>query len=174
MDLVAGEPPLEAKKGPLWAPWRLEYVEGPPPGGCIFCDKPSLGADRAALIVARWETCYAILNRFPYNNGHLMLAPFRHEAELSGLEPKERYELADKVALAGEALKRAFAPDGLNVGLNLGAAAGAGVAGHLHWHIVPRWHGDTNFMPVLADTKVIPQALEKTWEILETVFEDLG
>ena len=174
MESVAGEPSLGTNKARLWAPWRLEYVESQAPKGCIFCEKPALADDRVALIVARWDTCFAMLNRYPYNNGHLMLAPFRHEAELSGLEPVELHELADKVALAAQALRSAFSADGLNVGLNLGEAAGAGVAGHLHWHIVPRWDGDTNFMPVVADTKVMPQALETTWEKLKAVFEDLG
>ncbi len=150
----------------LWAPWRRQYIEEGPPRGCIFCDKAAAGNDAASHIVARSETCFSMLNRFPYNGGHLMVAPFRHVSGLDGLGPRELAGLImlvrDSIALLSERLR----PDGYNVGINLGSAAGAGVVGHLHVHVVPRWNGDTNFMPVVAGAKVVPQALDEMYRLL--------
>ena len=150
----------------LWAPWRMAYISQGEPEGCIFCDKPAAGDDRLNHIVVRGESCFSMLNRYPYNNGHLMVAPFRHAAGLEELTSAELHQLIllvkDSVAL----LKTALSPAGFNVGINLGMAAGAGVAGHLHVHLVPRWEGDTNFMPVTAGTKVIPQSLDEMYALL--------
>lgn len=152
----------------LWAPWRLDYVTGPKPDGCVFCrsaDTADLGADDD-LVVARGERGYVVMNRFPYNNGHLMVVPNRHVADLNDLTLAETNELQGLLRRALHTVRAVMNPEGCNIGLNLGAAAGAGIAAHLHWHLVPRWNGDTNFMPVLADTNVIPQALQRTRDLL--------
>lgn len=163
----------------LWAPWRMEYVEGPKqprPDGCIFCDKPAEdGAnDPANLIVFRGETCFVILNSFPYNNGHVMVVPYRHVDRLDAMTPQERDELGALTARAIEVLEGIYGPDGYNIGINMGAAAGAGIAAHIHQHVVPRWRGDTNFMPVVADTRVLPEALQASYEKIAQGFEGTG
>jgi ATP adenylyltransferase len=147
----------------LWAPWRLSYVAGPKDPGCVFCAAPAAGDDRAALIAHRGALAFVILNRFPYNSGHLMVVPFRHVARLDDLSPEESRAMMDLTSLAILGLDRALSPEGFNVGMNLGRAAGAGIEAHLHMHVVPRWVGDTNFMPVLDDTKVLPQHLDETY-----------
>lgn len=159
----------------LWAPWRMEYVEGPKqprPDGCIFCDKPAEGPDADAenLIAHRGQTCFVILNSFPYNNGHVMVVPFRHVARIDELTAQERDELGSLTARSVEVLEEIFGPDGYNIGINMGAAAGAGIAAHIHQHIVPRWRGDTNFMPVIADTRVLPEALAASYEKIASGF----
>lgn len=146
----------------LWAPWRMAYIENEATSGCIFCDKPKAG-DREAYVVTRGKFAFVMLNIFPYNNGHLLVAPYRHTADLGDLGADERLEMMDLTALGIDLLKQTSSPDAFNVGANLGRVAGAGVADHLHFHIVPRWNGDTNFMPVLADVKVLPEALESVW-----------
>lgn len=150
----------------LWAPWRRRYIEQGAPGGCIFCDKVKERDDRKNHIVGRTATCFSMLNLFPYNGGHMMIAPFRHVADLDDLEYRELTGLIALVRDSISLLKRTLRPDGFNVGINLGPAAGAGVADHVHVHVVPRWRGDTNFMPVTAGTKVIPQALDAMYEVL--------
>lgn len=155
----------------LWAPWRMAYVEVAKPQGCIFCDKPREDRDEENLILQRGRTAFVIMNAFPYNNGHLMVAPYRHTAELESLSPEERDEL---MALAQESLRllqAAFGPNGYNLGMNLGRVAGAGIADHLHLHVVPRWDGDTNFMPVLADTKVLPDSLQSSYRKLREAMQ---
>ena len=149
----------------LWAPWRMQYIRHSRAPGCFLCAifKSPPSRDRRNLLLKRGRTCCLVLNRFPYNSGHLMVAPRRHVAELQDLRPAEQAELMRLTATAVAALKKTLRPDGFNVGINLGAAAGAGLRGHLHLHIVPRWTGDTNFMPVFAEVKVIPQALEELW-----------
>lgn len=157
----------------LWAPWRMEYLMSESAGGCIFCDKPAQGDDRKNHILVRSGTSFVMLNAYPYNNGHLMIAPFRHVATLKELSPEERRDLIETVTRAEGILERAFSPQGMNMGINLGHCAGAGVPGHLHVHIVPRWEGDTNFMPVLGETRVIPELLVQTYErLLEHVEEE--
>ncbi len=156
----------------LWAPWRMEYILGEKSDGCVFCDKPALDDDREALIVHRGQHCYVILNYYPYNNGHLMVVPFRHVAELEDLTAEERIELIDLTALSLEVLKKAISPHGFNLGLNLGSVAGAGVSGHVHLHVVPRWEGDTNFMPVIGHTKVVNEGLWETWDKLAPLFRE--
>jgi ATP adenylyltransferase len=155
----------------LWAPWRMAYVEVAKPQGCIFCDKPREDRDDENLILQRGKTAFVIMNAFPYNNGHLMVAPYRHTAELESLSAEERDEL---MALAQESLsllQAAFGPNGYNLGMNLGRVAGAGIADHLHLHLVPRWDGDTNFMPVIADTKVLPDSLQGSYRKLREVLQ---
>ncbi len=157
----------------LWAPWRLQYVGKERPEGCIFCDKPQAGDDRTAYIVRRGKLAFVLLNTFPYNNGHIMVAPFAHIAALEELPPETLHEMMDLAQECTRALKSTFHPDGLNLGFNLGAAAGAGIKDHIHLHMVPRWSGDTNFMPVVADVRVIPQSLEQTYEALTEAFAAL-
>ncbi|MBX9628439.1 MAG: HIT domain-containing protein [Gemmataceae bacterium] len=158
----------------LWAPWRLAYVAAPkaepksPADDCFICRGLASSDDRANLIVRRTDLSVVVLNRFPYNNGHLLVAPRRHEGRPDGLSEAELLDLQLVLRRMIGMLERRMTPDGFNVGLNLGAAAGAGLPGHLHWHVVPRWNGDTNFMPVLTDTKVIVQSLDALWELLAT------
>jgi ATP adenylyltransferase len=153
----------------LYAPWRMAYVDQPhkdaaPSGatGCIFCDKAAQSDDQENLIVHRGVHAFVLLNLFPYNNGHLMVAPYRHTADLSALDDAATLEMLTLARQAQAALHTAFHPEGYNLGMNLGKVAGAGIAEHLHLHIVPRWNGDTNFMPVLADVKVLPDALHSS------------
>lgn len=147
---------------PLWAPWRLEYILSEKGSGCIFCAAANGDEEHAKWVVDRGEHCFTILNTFPYAPGHLMVAPMRHVAELEELSDEEGGEVFALARRAIGGLRSAMSPDGFNVGLNLGEVAGAGIADHLHLHVVPRWEGDNSFMPVLADTRVIPQALEAT------------
>jgi ATP adenylyltransferase len=165
----------------LWAPWRLGYIQGkdPPaaperevewlPGAdpqCFLCCGAAGGDDRANLVVARGEHTLVVLNRYPYNNGHLLVAPLAHLPTLAELTPDLQLELMETLTRYTELLRERMSAEGFNIGLNLGRVAGAGVPGHLHWHIVPRWSGDTNFMPVIADLRVIPQSLDALWELL--------
>jgi ATP adenylyltransferase len=154
----------------LWAPWRMAYIaDAKERHGCIFC-AATTGDARERLLLGTTPHSLVMLNRFPYQNGHLMVAPRRHTAELTGLEATEHGDLADTLRRALATLDGAFHPDGFNVGMNLGACAGAGVVDHLHWHIVPRWAGDTNFMPVLAEVRVMPQHLLETYDRLRAAF----
>lgn len=146
----------------MWAPWRIEYVTGPKSGECPFCEAAAGHHPDADLVVARGGSCFVMLNRFPYASGHLMVLPLRHIASLLDLHPDEQTEVMRLTQLAIQALTEVMGPEGFNVGLNLGRAAGAGVDEHLHQHVVPRWAGDTNFMPVLADVNVVPEALRAT------------
>lgn len=151
---------------PLWAPWRMEFIAAEKPAGCIFCLFPAeLGeeADRRNLIVHRTSCAFTILNRFPYNNGHVMVVPRAHVSRLEDLPAVDFADLQDELRRVIAAVRAAYRPEGMNVGMNLGKVAGAGIEAHLHWHIVPRWGGDTNFMPVLADTKVMIEVLDQTW-----------
>ena len=150
----------------LWAPWRLAFIEKGPQEGCIFCRFPEEGpaADRKNLIVHRAPRAFAILNRYPYNSGHLMVVPRAHVARFEALSPEDFHALHEELRLAEGVLRAVYRPDGMNVGMNLGRVAGAGIADHLHYHLVPRWAGDTNFMPVLADTRVMVEHLDATYE----------
>ncbi len=146
----------------LWAPWRLEYIEAADEQeGCFFCRAAS-GDDEEGLVVRRGEHAFVLLNRYPYASGHLMVAPFRHEGEFGELAAEEALEIHRLAASGLGALAESMRPHGFNVGWNLGRIAGAGVVDHVHLHVVPRWGGDTNFMPVLADVKVLPEALGNT------------
>jgi ATP adenylyltransferase len=156
----------------LWAPWRLEYIIGEKSDECIFCAKPAL-EDDAALIVRRGERCFVMLNAFPYASGHVMIAPFEHTADLAGLDEATALELMSLTQDSIRAIGGAYRPEGFNVGANLGTVAGAGVADHVHMHVVPRWEGDTNFMPVLGEVRVLPESLGDTYRKLKEAFENL-
>jgi ATP adenylyltransferase len=155
----------------LWAPWRIGYVLGEKPTECIFCSKPSLDHDEEELILNRGTLSFVLMNRFPYNNGHLLVAPYEHVGDLSGLGQEQLVEMMGLVKVWVEVLRRAMYPDGFNVGFNIGRVAGAGIEEHVHLHIVPRWNGDTNFMPVLDDTRVVPQSLRECYGVLRAEFE---
>ena len=158
----------------LWAPWRMEFIQQEQPQGCIFCLFPadsSEGADEKNLILGRTTHAFAILNKFPYNNGHLMVVPRRHTADFAGLGEEESADLHRLLQLSVSIVTEAYCPEGLNVGMNLGKSAGAGIPGHLHYHLVPRWTGDTNFMPVLFGTKVMIEHLSQSYAKLRTLFD---
>jgi ATP adenylyltransferase len=147
----------------LWAPWRLEYVQHADEGGeCVFCRAAALPQDEPELVIRRGELAFALLNKFPYATGHLMVAPYRHDTAYDSLTAEEAAEIHRLAGESIEALRAVFSPEGFNVGWNLGRVAGAGIVDHAHVHVVPRWGGDTNFMPVLADVKVIPEHLLET------------
>src|SRR5262245_66543295 len=154
----------------LWAPWRLSYVttaKTPPPADdCFLCRGLAGSDDRANLIALRTPRSVVVLNRFPYNNGHLLVAPRAHKGRLDELTAEELLEVQQTLRHMVRLLDELMHPDGHNIGLNLGHAAGAGLPGHLHWHVVPRWQGDTNFMPVVGDVKVIAQSLDAAWQVL--------
>jgi ATP adenylyltransferase len=154
----------------LWAPWRLDYIKEPKPDECIFCTKPAAGDDDAAHIVARGEWCFVMLNTFPYNNGHVMVAPFEHVPSIEDLDPPVLLELMELTKKSLGVLREAYAPEGFNIGINQGAVAGAGVADHVHLHVVPRWGADTNFMPVIGSTRVLPQSLDDSLSTLKASF----
>ena len=161
---------------PLWAPWRMEYIleaKDQPLEGCIFCSLPRAQADRDNLILWRGRRAFVILNKFPYNPGHLMVVPYTHTDQLDGLVPDELTDLMLGLRWTVGCLRRAMNPDGYNVGINLGRTAGAGIPGHLHYHVVPRWDGDHNFMPIIAETKVIPQHLFRTYDQLAPFFQEV-
>lgn len=155
----------------LWAPWRMEYIKQDKPQGCIFCTLPAEDRDRDNLVLGRSEHAFAMLNRFPYNSGHLMVIPRRHVADLGALPEAEFEDLQRLLRAAAAVLGEVYRPEGMNVGMNLGRIAGAGIAEHLHWHLVPRWGGDTNFMPVVAETKVMVEHLDQAWERLRPRFD---
>ncbi len=172
----------------LWSPWRLEYVTGSKPAGCVFCLRGGLteaastaghGAARVSpsepdpLILFQGQSAYVILNLYPYNNGHLLVVPYRHEATLAGLTSREMQEIGDLVQRGERVLREAYRLDGINVGVNLGRTAGAGIVEHVHVHVVPRWHGDTNFMTVVGQTRVLPEELASTALRLRPIFERL-
>jgi ATP adenylyltransferase len=154
----------------LWAPWRLSYVAAAraPAGAdsCFICEGLAAQDDRRSLVVLRTPLSVVVLNRFPYNNGHLLVAPRAHKGRLDELSPEEVGEVFQSLNHMVGRLDQLMHPDGYNIGLNLGKVAGAGLPGHLHWHVVPRWSGDTNFMPILADTKVIVQSLDALYDLL--------
>ena len=154
----------------LWAPWRLSYIvttDDRPKDGCFLCQYRDSAAGTEPYVVARDELTLVVLNRFPYNNGHLLIAPCAHKASLQELDDAELLACMQQLRRMTNVLQRVLSPDGFNVGLNLGRVAGAGLPSHLHWHLVPRWQGDTNFMPVIGDTKVIPQSLEVLSQLLQ-------
>lgn len=152
----------------LWAPWRLRYIEqANTPKECIFCQKAKEKRDFENLILKRGKTCFTIMNLYPYTNGHLMVAPYKHTHEFDNLTDTETLELLHNVSQSIKILKQSLRPDGFNVGLNLGMVAGAGVEGHIHFHVVPRWQGDSNFMPVLGEIRVIPEHIETTFRRLK-------
>ena len=158
-------------KAILWAPWRMEYIKSAKEPGCIFCDKPRQRNDRENLIVHRGAHCFVIMNKYPYNNGHLMVVPYRHQGNIESLNAAEKEEMMVLLQASVSALKKVMSPHGFNVGMNVGKIAGAGIEDHLHFHLVPRWDADTNFMPVTGHTKVVSEGLWETWEKLKEVFQ---
>lgn len=157
----------------LWAPWRLEYIRSADKQqGCIFCLKPAESQDEQNLILYRGKKAFILLNRFPYTTGHLMVALYRHTDDLGEFEVEEQVELLQLTHLSLRLLEKVYQPQGYNVGVNLGRAAGAGIVGHFHLHVVPRWVGDTNFMPVLGEVRVIPENLEDTYRKLRAALEE--
>src|SRR5438477_6314647 len=160
----------------LWAPWRLAYIAAAKPptdnDPCFICQGSAAHDDPAHLIVQRTPLSVVLLNRFPYNNGHLLVAPRAHKGQLAELSADELLETQETLRRMVHELDALIHPDGYNIGLNLGRVAGAGLPGHLHWHIVPRWQGDVNFMPVLGDAKVISQSLESFWDMLTKAVGD--
>ena len=154
----------------LWAPWRIEYIQMEKPAECILCNKPKQKDDAANYILYRGDKNFIIMNSYPYNSGHLMIAPYRHIANLEELTDEERREHFEIASRSVKILRQLFNPAGFNLGINMGKVAGAGIDDHIHTHIVPRWLGDTNFMPVIADTKVINEALAETYKKLQGKF----
>lgn len=157
----------------LWAPWRMEYILSPKDRECIFCTKVSEDKDRENLILYRGSKAYVIMNKYPYNNSHIMVVPYFHSSELIGLSDDIVTELMLLTKYSINCIKKAFNPEGFNVGINIGAAAGAGIEEHLHIHIVPRWAGDTNFMIVTAEIKSIPEHILDTYDKLFPIFNML-
>jgi ATP adenylyltransferase len=164
---------MEEKDPPkhLWAPWRMAYIAGiddRKDEGCVFCSKPSQdrSRDKENLLLYRGKTCFVLMNLFPYNNGHLMVIPYKHASDILDIDDETSSELWALVCRSKRALDAVMHPDGFNIGMNLGRPAGAGIDQHIHMHIVPRWNGDTNFMPVVGGTKVISQALSDTYDAL--------
>lgn len=154
----------------LWAPWRMEYILQEKQKGCLFCEKPRQEQDRENLILHRGAACFVIMNFYPYNNGHLMVVPYRHTADLAALTQPEQVEIMVLLGRCTHILQERLSAQGFNIGMNLGRVAGAGIDDHLHFHIVPRWNGDTNFMPVTGHTKVLSQGLYESWDLLKPMF----
>ncbi len=158
----------------LWTPWRYAYVTaGPKITGCIFCDLPKAGDDVKARIVHRAQYCYIVLNTFPYTPGHVMVVPFAHLDELQKLPDEAAHEMMRLSQKMERVLRQLYAPDGVNLGMNIGKAAGAGVAGHIHMHVLPRWVADANFVSVVGETRVLPETLEVTYGRIRTALESL-
>ncbi len=181
----AGRPPEGSPTAPpregttlerLWATWRMKYIVTLPeggPGADVFVDLPETEDGSGNLIVHRGEFCYIVLNLYPYNNGHAMVIPFRKVADFSSLDADEMLEMMQLADLLMRALTRCMSPQGFNMGMNLGRVGGAGIPEHLHLHVVPRWPGDTNFMPVIGQTKVLPESLEDTWQKVQGAIRDV-
>lgn len=157
----------------MWTPWRLEYILSDKQAGCVFCEMLESGDDRDALILHRGEWAFLVLNKYPYNNGHLMAVPYRHVNTLELLSPEELVDVMALTIIAMRALRKSLRPEGFNMGANIGKVAGAGVKDHVHVHVVPRWGGDTNFMPVLAEVRVIPQALSDTYAQIKAALDEI-
>ena len=162
----------------IWSPWRMAYIQAAKQqvddAGCIFCDLPAEGDDKRTGILVRGELAFVILNSYPYNPGHLMVAPFRHVGDLVELETAEFAEIDTLLVRAIRALQAETEPHGFNLGMNLGRVAGAGIPDHVHWHVVPRWNGDTSFMTVFGDTRVLPEELETTAARLRRAIDEIG
>ncbi len=154
----------------LWAPWRIDYILGPKPDECVFCLPQDTDEDSDRLVLQRAKHCFVIMNKFPYSNAHLMVTPYRHVQCLTELDVDETSEMMEWIKNTTAILKSAFNPPGINIGLNIGEAAGAGIKEHLHFHLVPRWIGDHSFMAVMSETSVIPEHLQSTYNKLKPLF----
>ena len=157
----------------LWAPWRMKYIESPKREACVFCVSENEEKDRENLIVYRGSKSFIIMNKYPYNTGHVMIAPYKHVGDLTLLTDEELLDLMRNVNLSIKILREALKPEGFNIGINMGRAAGAGIEDHVHIHVVPRWLGDTNFMPVISQIKVMPELLETTYNKLREALSKL-
>jgi ATP adenylyltransferase len=157
----------------MWTPWRMAYIRREHRPGCIFCEMLDAQDDRNQLVLHRSELAFLVLNKYPYNNGHLMAVPYRHMDSVEALTPEETTDMMALVSLGIRALRHTSHPEGFNIGINIGKIAGAGVVDHIHIHVVPRWGGDTNFMPVLGDVRLIPQDLRETYDELKAALEAL-
>ncbi|MFC2061124.1 HIT domain-containing protein [Elusimicrobiota bacterium] len=157
----------KGEKEILWAPWRVKYITRCDDMECIFCEKPELSKDSENYILHRGEKAFALLNIYPYNNGHLMIAPYKHTGDISELSAEEWAEMMELVSIFTEKIKKEMQAQGFNIGMNVGRIAGAGFCDHLHMHVVPRWGGDTNFMPVIGDQKVISESLDSVYNKLK-------
>lgn len=157
----------------LWTPWRIEYILGPKPDECVFCLPSNRDEDRERLVLYRGRECFVIMNKFPYNNGHIMVCPYRHVMKLQDLTPAESSEMMELLQSCSQILEEHFHCEGINAGLNQGEAAGAGIREHLHFHLVPRWNGDSSFLAVFDETRTIPQYLQETWAALAPRFAAL-
>ncbi|MHC1789210.1 HIT family protein [Solidesulfovibrio sp.] len=156
----------------LWAPWRMDYILGPKPDACVFCLPETRETDRERLVLARGRHSFVIMNKFPYNSGHLMVTPFRHASCLTQLTPEENLELTRGLTTCTRIIHACMRPQGINIGLNLGEAAGSGIAAHLHYQMVPRWNGDSSFMAVFGETRVMPELLAATYDRLVPFFSE--
>ena len=165
--------PEQEMQQPLWAPWRMEYILGEKEKGCIFCNRVQMQNDRDNLILERGELCFVIMNRFPYNNGHVMVVPYRHTGDITVLNENEMCDVMAWLQKSVRALEIAFNPHGFNLGMNIGKVAGAGIDDHLHFHIVPRWEADTNFMPIVSRTKVVSEALFDSYDKIKAAFQEV-
>ena len=154
----------------IWAPWRMEYIQMKKPEGCILCEKPRQDSDAGNYILYRGGKNFVIMNTYPYNPGHLMIVPYRHVPSLEELTEEELHEHFEIVSRSIKVLRQEFSPGGFNLGINIGKVAGAGIEDHVHTHIVPRWQGDTNYMPVISDVRVVPEALAETYQKLQGKF----
>ncbi len=170
-------------KRPIWAPWRIDFIRSEKDNKCFLCNKQNNSNNSAnyaesneedeKIVLYKGEHIFIILNRYPYNPGHLLLSPYRHISDISYLTKEERVEIMDLLIVAQDIIKKEMNPDGFNIGFNLGSAAGAGVADHIHMHLVPRWSGDNNFMPVIGNIRVVPESLEATAKILKKYFQKI-
>jgi len=158
-----------SQQRPLWAPWRIEYIRGPKANTCFFCEKAKRDCERDH-VVCKGKHAFVLLNDFPYTSGHLLVAPYRHLSQMTMLNSEEILEMGQLLIKAQEVLDKLMRPDGYNVGYNIGQAAGAGVKDHIHGHIVPRWIGDTNFMPVLNGPRCVPEALDETARLIRSAW----
>lgn len=155
----------------IYAPWRYKYVSNPDSEGCIFCKANRSDDDRKSGVLFRGKSGFAIMNLYPYNNGHIMVAPYRHTGDFGELNEDEMLEMSSMLKEWQKVIKKAMNPDGFNIGMNLGRIAGAGFEDHLHYHLVPRWSGDTNFMPIIGETKVVPMSIDEAYELLRKVYK---
>ncbi|MFH0800708.1 MAG: HIT domain-containing protein [Pseudomonadota bacterium] len=160
----------------LWAPWRMQFIDElrKKAGGCVFCEAALPGDDRQRLVLYRGKSCFILMNRFPYNNGHLLIIPYRHTGSLAELTGDEHAEMLRLCANSADVMAKAIEAEGFNCGFNIGKVAGAGITDHVHLHVVPRWLGDTNFMPIIGDTRSMPEYLERTYDRLKPGFEKMA
>ncbi|MEJ2568683.1 MAG: HIT domain-containing protein [candidate division WOR-3 bacterium] len=157
----------------IFAPWRYKYVKNPNSEGCIFCRAASSDNDRKSGVLFRGKFSFVIMNKYPYNNGHIMIAPYKHTGNFGEINEDEMLEMSVIIQKWQKIIQKAMKPDGFNIGMNIGKIAGAGFENHLHYHIVPRWSGDTNFMPIIGETKIVPMSIDEAYDILLKVYKKI-